>query len=215
MNNLAQKLETSATIKINVNQLRAGLSFCAVAMSKEESRHYLRGVFFDKRINEPLQLVATDGHRLHKYTIELPEGWNHAEFNFIMPKNDVATWIKALAGLSKINFEALMEFNEAGYTITLPNAVLSGVGIDGKFPDYSRVIPNISEENPAIWSGFMAHYISDTMTAFSKIGKELGYRAVAVKAYQTGKELEYCPVVFKAPEGSLSNALAVIMPVRV
>ena len=113
------------------------------AISTEETRYYLNGIFFHVADEDGgvLKAAATDGHRLARYTLERPAG---AEG---MP--DVIVPRKAVAELRKLLEEAM----EGNVAIDLsPSKIrfaLGGEGgvvltsklIDGTFPDYSRVIP--------------------------------------------------------------------------
>lgn len=113
------------------------------AISTEETRYYLNGIFLhvtdDK---EPvLKAAATDGHRLARFTIARPDG---AEG---MP--DVIVPRKAVGELRKLLEEATdgavqIDLSPSKIRFTLGGAggvVLTSKLIDGTFPDYSRVIP--------------------------------------------------------------------------
>ncbi len=113
------------------------------AISTEETRYYLNGIFFhvaeeDKPV---LKAAATDGHRLARFTLDRPEG---AEG---MP--DVIVPRKAVAELRKLLEEAMegnvaIDLSPSKIRFALGGAggvVLTSKLIDGTFPDYSRVIP--------------------------------------------------------------------------
>ena len=113
------------------------------AISTEETRYYLNGIFFHvSDDDEPvLKAAATDGHRLARFTLPRPDG---AEG---MP--DVIVPRKAVAELRKLLEEALdgnvqIDLSASKIRFTLGGAggvVLTSKLIDGTFPDYSRVIP--------------------------------------------------------------------------
>lgn len=116
------------------------------AISTEETRYYLNGIFLHVTDeDEPvLKAAATDGHRLARFTIDRPEG---AEG---MP--DVIVPRKAVGEIRKLIEEAdgkvLIDLSasKVRFTISGANSVGDGVVltsklIDGTFPDYSRVIP--------------------------------------------------------------------------
>jgi DNA polymerase III subunit beta len=113
------------------------------AISTEETRYYLNGIFLhvaddDKPV---LKAAATDGHRLARFTIDRPAG---AEG---MP--DVIVPRKAVGELRKLLEESLdgmvqVDLSPSKIRFTLGGAggvVLTSKLIDGTFPDYSRVIP--------------------------------------------------------------------------
>lgn len=101
------------------------------AMSTEEARYYLNGVYLHQA-NGTLTGVATDGHRLAMVTSDIP-----VEFaGVIVPR-------KTVVELSKV-----LEFGDASLSISEtkikvvsgPVTITSKV-IDGTFPDYTRIIP--------------------------------------------------------------------------
>ena len=113
------------------------------AISTEETRYYLNGIFFHVSDEDQptLRAAATDGHRLARFTLARPDG---AEG---MP--DVIVPRKAVAELRKLLEEALdgsvqIELSASKIRFTLGGeggVVLTSKLIDGTFPDYSRVIP--------------------------------------------------------------------------
>ncbi len=110
------------------------------AISTEETRYYLNGIFLHvtDEGNGVLRAAATDGHRLARYTLPRPAG---AEG---MP--DVIVPRKCVNELHKLLTEAgdamvLVELSPSKIRFTFGSAVLTSKLIDGTFPDYSRVIP--------------------------------------------------------------------------
>ncbi|MFN4114356.1 MAG: DNA polymerase III subunit beta [Sphingomonadaceae bacterium] len=113
------------------------------AISTEETRYYLNGIFLHVSDEDRpvLKAAATDGHRLARYTIDRPEG---AEG---MP--DVIVPRKAVAELRKLLEESLDGSVQVDLSASKVRFTLGGEGglvltsklIDGTFPDYSRVIP--------------------------------------------------------------------------
>lgn len=113
------------------------------AISTEETRYYLNGIFLHVTDDaEPsLKAAATDGHRLARFTIARPEGAAG------MP--DVIVPRKAVAELRKLLEEALDSSVQIDLSASKIRFRLGGEGgvvltsklIDGTFPDYSRVIP--------------------------------------------------------------------------
>lgn len=113
------------------------------AISTEETRYYLNGIFLhvSEEDRPVLKAAATDGHRLARYTIDQPDG---AEG---MP--DVIVPRKAVAELRKLLEESLdgsvqVDLSASKIRFTLGGeggVVLTSKLIDGTFPDYSRVIP--------------------------------------------------------------------------
>ena len=110
------------------------------AISTEETRYYLNGIFLHVTDGE-LKAAATDGHRLARFTIQRPEGADG------MP--DVIVPRKAVGELRKLLEESLDGNVQIDLSASKIRFALGGEGgvvltsklIDGTFPDYSRVIP--------------------------------------------------------------------------
>ncbi|WJY18075.1 DNA polymerase III subunit beta [Alteriqipengyuania flavescens] len=118
------------------------------AISTEETRYYLNGIFFhvtddDKPV---LKAAATDGHRLARFTLPRPDGAEGMP-DVIVPRKAVAELRKlleeALDGDVKIDLSASkVRFTlGGGKSESGGGVVLTSKLIDGTFPDYSRVIP--------------------------------------------------------------------------
>jgi DNA polymerase-3 subunit beta len=118
------------------------------AISTEETRYYLNGIFLHVTDeDEPLlKAAATDGHRLARFTIPRPEGAAG------MP--DVIVPRKAVGELRKLLDEALdsnvlIDLSDSKIRFALGGEggmVLTSKLIDGTFPDYSRVIPTANDK---------------------------------------------------------------------
>ncbi|NBB25957.1 DNA polymerase III subunit beta [Porphyrobacter sp. SLTP] len=118
------------------------------AISTEETRYYLNGIFLHVTDeDEPLlKAAATDGHRLARFTIPRPEGAAG------MP--DVIVPRKAVGELRKLLDEALdsnvlIDLSASKIRFTMGGeggVVLTSKLIDGTFPDYSRVIPTANDK---------------------------------------------------------------------
>ena len=115
------------------------------AISTEETRYYLNGIFLhvSDEGNGLLRAAATDGHRLARYTLPRPAG-AEAMPDVIVPRKCIAELHKLLgeAGDGRV----LIELSPSKIRFTLGSAVLTSKLIDGTFPDYSRVIPTANDK---------------------------------------------------------------------
>lgn len=106
------------------------------AMSNEETRYYLNGVYF--HISEGnLRSVATDGHRLASYEIALPEGAADMP-GIIIPRKTV----NELAKLLESQEEVIISLSDSKIKFESDKIELLSKVVDGTFPDYQRVIPD-------------------------------------------------------------------------
>ena len=106
------------------------------AISTEETRYYLMGIFLHVA-DDALKAAATDGHRLARVTVAKPDGADGMP-DVIVPRKCVAELRKLLDEL-----EGTVEVSMSPTKIRfgLGSAVLTSKLIDGTFPDYNRVIP--------------------------------------------------------------------------
>lgn len=110
------------------------------ATGTDEHRPVMTGVFFQWDSNE-CKFVATDAHRLVKYTrgdIQSKDG-----SNFIMPKKP----LQLIKNIMPMGEEVQVEFNETNTSFTAGNLKLICRLIDGRYPAYDAVIP---KENPNV-----------------------------------------------------------------
>jgi DNA polymerase-3 subunit beta len=106
------------------------------AISSEETRYYLMGIFLHV-VEEQLRAAATDGHRLARVTVARPDGAEEMP-DVIVPRKAIAELFKLLEEL-----EGTVEISLSPTKIRfgLGSAILTSKLIDGTFPDYNRVIP--------------------------------------------------------------------------
>ncbi len=113
------------------------------AISTEETRYYLNGIFFHVSDEDQpvLKAAATDGHRLARFTIARPEGADGMP-DVIVPRKAVAELRKLLEESMDGNVQIDLSASKVRFTLGGEGGVvLTSKLIDGTFPDYSRVIP--------------------------------------------------------------------------
>lgn len=118
--------------------LATAISKTIFAAGNDDLRPVMSGVFFQFS-SESLTFVATDAHKLVKYTRTDVTADKTAEF--IMPKKP----LNLLKGVLGGEDDVTIEYNDANAKFTFDNFVLVCRLIDGKYPNYEAVIP---KENP-------------------------------------------------------------------
>ena len=110
------------------------------AISTEETRYYLNGIFLHVAEDDVpvLKAAATDGHRLARVTLPRPAGADGMP-DIIVPRKCVGEIRKLLDESGDANVQ--IDLSASKIRFTLDNAILTSKLIDGTFPDYSRVIP--------------------------------------------------------------------------
>ncbi len=117
------------------------------AISTEETRYYLNGIFLHASEDAAdsggpvLKAAATDGHRLARFTIKRPDGAEGMP-DVIVPRKAVAELRKLLEEALDGNVQVDLSASKIRFTLGGEGGVvLTSKLIDGTFPDYSRVIP--------------------------------------------------------------------------
>jgi len=106
------------------------------AISSEETRYYLMGIFLHIA-DDVLKAAATDGHRLARVTVPRPDGAESMP-DVIVPKKCVGELRKLL---DEVEGTVEVSLSPTKVRFGLGSAVLTSKLIDGTFPDYNRVIP--------------------------------------------------------------------------
>ena len=117
------------------------------AISTEETRYYLNGIFVhavDEGAASCLRSVATDGHRLARVEVGLPEGAGGMP-GVIVPRKTVGELRKLIDELDPAT-AVEVALSHARIRFKVGSAVLRSRLIDGTFPDYERVIPSDNDK---------------------------------------------------------------------
>lgn len=127
--------ETSLVLTLGQSQLKKLLRQVEYAMAQQDIRYYLNGLLFEVNANR-LNVVGTDGHRLSFTSTELAQSYEKQEL--ILPRKTVLELIKLLDD-SEDDVSIEVSANQANFSFS--GIRLISKVIDGKFPDYTRVIP--------------------------------------------------------------------------
>jgi DNA polymerase-3 subunit beta len=128
--------ELPTTFELPAETLNQIIDKTRFAISTEETRYYLNGIFFHVA-DDVLKAAATDGHRLARVTVARPDGAEGMP-DVIVPRKCVAELRKLL---DEIDGTVEVSLSNTKIRFDLGSAVLTSKLIDGTFPDYSRVIP--------------------------------------------------------------------------
>jgi len=125
-------------IVLQQSQFRSLLLSVQYAMAQQDVRYYLNGVLLIVEGNN-LKVVATDGHRL-SYNAGAIDG-NYKKQEIIIPRKAVTELCKLLGDVKD---PVEVEFSPQQVKVSFSGIDLISKVIDGKFPDYERVIPKYS-----------------------------------------------------------------------
>ena len=122
-------------------ELRGLIDRTRFAISTEETRYYLNGIYLHATKNNEvpvLRAVATDGHRLARIEMVLPEGAAGMP-GVIVPRKTVLELRKLV---EEGDDEVQVALGDTKIRCSIGEAALTSKLIDGTFPDYDRVIPS-------------------------------------------------------------------------
>lgn len=129
---------------VTAGALRDLIDRCKFAMSTEETRYYLNGIYLhvaEQGEKKHLRAVATDGHRLARVESDLPFGAENMP-GVIVPRKTIAELRKLLDDDSASIDVAL---SETRIQFKIGSVLLTSKLVDGTFPDYERVIPRAND----------------------------------------------------------------------
>jgi DNA polymerase III subunit beta len=133
---MTKTLGLSTLVTIGQRQLKDLLKQVEFAMAQQDIRYYLNGLLFEVSANR-LNIIGTDGHRLSFTSTELKQNYDKQEI--ILPRKTVIELIKLLDDSDE---DVQIELSSNQVNFSFANIKLISKVIDGKFPDYNRVIPN-------------------------------------------------------------------------
>lgn len=131
------------------------------AMSVDETRYYLNGIFLHVRDGK-LLAAATDGHRLAKISLEAPSGADNMP-DIIIPRKTVHELSKMLSRDDEVE----IAISKNKIRLSFGDTMLFSKLVDGNFPDYERVIPINNDKKMGIDSNMLANAVDRVITISS------------------------------------------------
>ena len=159
--NFTDDFETDE-ISFNRSKLLSLLNKTKISISNDDTRHYLNGIYLhltESQNRTYLTGVATDSHRLSSSSIEIDKGKN---FNsIILPKKTVFQLCNLLVDS---NEKVLIQTSENKIQFKIGKAKLTSKVIDGKFPDYRKVVPTGNDKILTVASSDFVQAIERVIT---------------------------------------------------
>ena len=199
----------SGRIGVDVGDLIRLIDKTRFAISTEETRYYLNGLYLHTVVeggSQKLRAVATDGHRLALAEMAAPEGSAGAP-GVIVPRKTVS--------------EARRLLEDAGETVDLQvsaqkvrfefgGAALTSKVIDGNFPDYVRVIPRDNDRVMMVDNKLFAKAVDRVATISAEKSRsvrmaiEPGRIILTVRNMEAGQAVEELEVDYGGESFELS-----------
>lgn len=130
----------SSFVGINPESLLQMIDHTIFAVSTDETRYHLNGVYLEKTDSNRFKMVATDGHRLAYCQKELFSSKpDFLDKGIIIPRKGVQELRKLLDSTGKRELMVALEGNHLIFRDDVTNLFIRL--IEGRFPDHQQVIP--------------------------------------------------------------------------
>jgi DNA polymerase III subunit beta len=132
---IVEEIGSKQTLRLKRSDLRLLIDKTQFSMAQQDVRYYLNGLLLETE-GSTLRAVATDGHRLALSEVDLIEPAARGE-QLIVPRKGVLELSRLLEGDGEV--QVLLGANHI--RVQLEGIRLTSKLIDGRFPEYSRVVP--------------------------------------------------------------------------
>ena len=186
-------------------ELRTLIDRTRFAISTEETRYYLNGIYMHTAEVDGVQLlraVATDGHRLARVEMPMPEGAAGMP-GVIVPRKTVNELHKLI---EETQAPVEVALSETKIRFAFENIVLTSKLIDGTFPDYDRVIPANNDKTLGVDCRNFAAAVDRVATISTEKSRAVKMRVahgnlvLSASSPDSGTATEEIEVVFNYPD---------------
>jgi DNA polymerase-3 subunit beta len=189
----------SHSFKVKGSDLKMLIDRTQFAISTEETRYYLNGIFMhtvEAGGDLKLRAVATDGHRLARADVVAPSG-SEGMPGIIIPRKTVGELQKLVDG---VDGDVSVEISDAKIRVTTGPIVMTSKLIDGTFPDYQRVIPSGNDKEMRVDCATFQAAVDRVSTISSERGRAVklaisdGQLTLTVNNPDSGSATDEVPV---------------------
>tara|TARA_B100001057_G_scaffold485344_1_gene564917 strand:+ start:1739 stop:2854 length:1116 start_codon:yes stop_codon:yes gene_type:complete len=166
-------------ISLNNSRFLKLLNKTRISISNDDTRHYLNGIFLhltEAHGRSFLTGVATDSHRLSSSSLEIEKVNNFS--SLILPRKTV---FQLCSLLSEASGQLTMQISENKIKFGLGKIKLISKVIDGKFPDYKKVVPTSNDKTLVVSSKDFVNSIE--RVASVSLDRKEGVKLVIGKDY--------------------------------
>jgi DNA polymerase-3 subunit beta len=195
----------AAEFPLAASSLAAMIDRVSFAISTEETRYYLNGIYLHGAACEDgplLRAVATDGHRLALHNILAPEGASPMP-GVIVPRKAVAEIARLIKPLG--DEKVTLRVSPTRLSLTAGVTTLATKLIDGTFPDYDRVIPKDGECRALVDAAALDAAVARVSTVSGERGRAVkfafaaGLLTLSVTNPDTGEARDEVEAEWSAP----------------
>jgi len=140
----SDELSGELRLSVGAGALKRLIELTHFAMAHQDVRYYLNGLLLDIG-DGVLRAVATDGHRLA--IAEMAAETGDTPRQVIVPRKGISELLRLLSSGDE---EVTIEVGSNAIQVTLPEVRLTSKLIDGKFPDYRRVVPKEEDSDKTV-----------------------------------------------------------------
>tara|TARA_Y100000590_G_scaffold433293_1_gene550215 strand:- start:372 stop:1487 length:1116 start_codon:yes stop_codon:yes gene_type:complete len=141
---LSDEIVDQKEFEVDPKKLLRLLNKTKISISNDETRHYLNGIYLHKTKLENKSFlcgVSTDSHRLSSSSLEIGSD-AHFE-SIILPKKTI---FQLISLLEQCNKPIKISNNKSKIKFEMDTGILVSKVIDGRFPDYNKVIPKDNDK---------------------------------------------------------------------
>jgi DNA polymerase III subunit beta len=185
-------------LSVDGARLRAMVTQTSFAMSQDESRPFLNGLYLVIKGKE-LRLVATDGHRL---ALARSPVESDAELAGIVPRKAVQEMARVLGG----GDGAALAVRENQFFLRTPGFVLASKLVEGQFPNYEQVLPRahprrlVVAREPLVAALRRVSVVADDRTRPIRLTAGPGRLQLSAQSQELGEAEESLPAEFVGEE---------------
>lgn len=156
-----EDVDSKSSLKISCADFARIIEYTNFAMSSEETRYNLNGIYMHVK-NGEFAGVATDGHRLSIASTKLND--KSDEFGVIVPRKSVSELLKIVKDAKYAQGDLQLFLSNTKIKFVCNNLVMISKLIDGTFPEYSSFIPKDNENKLTISTKLLAGAIDRVAT---------------------------------------------------
>lgn len=195
---------------MHIQTFNKTFKFALLGAAKNDVRYFLNGILIDQRETGETVIVATDGHRMNHLKLITPLDLPYGQY--ILPREFIEMVLKSLSVKVKDDYSLEFEADEHG------NFTISGNGgrwetrvIEGRYPDYQRVIPDYDNLDPIVpIVSFNPNYFLDAMKGAAVIGPKTPAVTMRLKDESSPLLLD----IVCDPHLDIEIAFTIVMPYK-